>query len=67
MEKHGEIIRSDPVAHSFFYARLGHQYRRARRYADARKSFITALRIRPLSSTAWKGLVRTGLDRLLRR
>lgn len=66
MEKHGDLIRNDPVAHSFFYARLGHQYRRAHRYSEARQSFTTALRIRPLSSTAWKGLIRTGLDRSLR-
>lgn len=58
LERHGELIQSDPRAHSFFYARLGHQYRRADRLREARASFLRALRIRPTNRVAWIGLMR---------
>lgn len=58
LDRHGELIRGDRRAHSFFYARLGHQYRRADRPRDARDSFLRALRIRPTSRIAWLGLIR---------
>jgi glycosyltransferase involved in cell wall biosynthesis len=59
IERHGDLITGDPKAHSFFYVRLGHLYIRASRYDEARRSFTTALRLRPTSSIAWKGLARS--------
>ena len=64
LDKHGDLIMRDPVAHSFFLARLGHQYRRAGRYKEARSSFLGALRIRPVCGVAWRGLVRVSIPPL---
>ncbi|MGC2241785.1 MAG: glycosyltransferase [Acidimicrobiia bacterium] len=58
LDRHGDLIRGDPVAHSFFYVRLGYQYRRGGRYADARSSFLRAIKLRPTSALAWRGLIR---------
>ncbi|MGA8040297.1 MAG: glycosyltransferase family 2 protein [Acidimicrobiia bacterium] len=58
MDRHGDLIRADRVAHSFFYVRLGYQYRRGSHYPEARASFIRALQLRPTSGLAWRGLLR---------
>jgi glycosyltransferase involved in cell wall biosynthesis len=59
LQKHGDLISSDPRAFSFFYARLAHQYRRAGRRTEARRAFLLSLRLRPFNRLAWMGLVRT--------
>lgn len=58
MERHGDLIRNDPTAHSFYYVRLGYQYRRGRHFAEARSCFAKAVRLKPTSGLAWRGLVR---------
>jgi hypothetical protein len=58
MERHRELFQRHPIALSFFYVRLGHQYRRGGLRREALGSFVTAIRIRPTSIIAWKGLVR---------
>lgn len=58
MDRHGDLIRADQAAHSFFYVRLGYQYRRGGHYPEARASFIRALQLKPVSGLAWRGLLR---------
>lgn len=65
LSKHPEIL-SDPVAASFFYLRLGHQYRRAGQRARAVGSFVRSLRARR-NASALKGLALTSLPMPLQR
>jgi glycosyltransferase involved in cell wall biosynthesis len=58
MERYGDLIRSDPAAHSFYYVRLGYQYRRGGHHEEARSCFMQAVRLRPTSGLAWRGLIR---------
>lgn len=58
LDRHGELICRDRRAHSFFYTRLGHQYRRADRLDASRASFLRALKLRPTNMVAWRGLTR---------
>lgn len=58
MKRYGDLIRSDPAAHSFYYVRLGYQYRRGGHYKEARSCFMRAVRLRPTSGLAWRGLIR---------
>lgn len=59
LDKHGDLIRGDRRAHAFYFARLGHQYRRAGQIGNARESFIRSMKLNPMSQTAWKGLLRS--------
>lgn len=58
LDKHWDLFQDDPIALSFFYLRLGHQFRRGGFRSHARQSFLQALRIRPANLGAWKGLAR---------
>jgi len=56
--RHPEIL-TDDAARSFFYVRLGHLQRNGGQRSPSVGSFVRAIRARPGSGLAWKGLART--------
>lgn len=61
LERHESLIVGNRKAESFFHARLGLQYQRAGRAAEARASLRHAIAIRPACGLAWRGLARSML------
>lgn len=60
--KHWALF-SDPTIEAMHRTRLGHLHRRASRRRAALLAFLRALRVRPWSAHAWKGIVACCLGR----
>ncbi len=65
-DRHSDVLGADNAARSFYHVRLGHLQRGVSR-PKAMVSFLTAIRHRPTSATAWRGLLTTVLPEDLTR